>query len=160
MTTAAQSFVSSYAPRLRQYANSLLQPAPQIQSLTTGGRTTKRGTAIINYADDAYDDDDFDDSETGTRRLTGLRSLRREDLERKEAHADKYGREIDKPVDLQPIYRDWMVRRHVYPMTDREERPPNPPNPSHLPRGCVFLVVQLARIIHFPRSVPGTNMAW
>ncbi|RMZ78596.1 hypothetical protein DV738_g3735, partial [Chaetothyriales sp. CBS 135597] len=120
MTTAAQSFVSSYAPRLRQYANSLLQPAPQIQSLTTGGRTTKRGTAIINYADDAYDDDDFDDSETGTRRLTGLRSLRREDLERKEAHADKYGREIDKPVDLQPIYRDWMVRRHVYPMTDRE----------------------------------------
>ncbi|RMZ86307.1 hypothetical protein DV736_g6467, partial [Chaetothyriales sp. CBS 134916] len=102
------------------YANSLLQPAPQTQNLATGGRTTKRGTAIINYADDAYDDDDFDDSENGTRRLTGLRSIRRDDMERKEAHADKYGRVIHKPVDLQPIYRDWMVRRHIYPMTDRE----------------------------------------
>ncbi|RMZ80510.1 hypothetical protein DV737_g2901, partial [Chaetothyriales sp. CBS 132003] len=91
MTTAAQSFVSSYAPRLRQYANSLLQPAPQMQSLAAG-----------------------------TRRLTGLRSVRREDMERKEAHADKYGREIHKPVDLQPIYRDWIIRRNIYPSTDRE----------------------------------------
>ncbi|ETN40599.1 uncharacterized protein HMPREF1541_04876 [Cyphellophora europaea CBS 101466] len=115
----AQSFVSSYAPRLRQYANTLIQPVAQTQSLAQGGRTTKRGTTIINYADDAYDDDDFDDSE-GPRRPTGLRSIRREDLEKKEPQAEKFGKEISAPVDLQPIQRDWMTRRVVKPATDRE----------------------------------------
>ena len=115
----AQAFVSSYAHRLRQYGNTLLQPVPQAQSLLPGGRTTKRGTTIINYADDAYDDDDFDDSET-SRRPTGLRSLRREDPEKKEIPIEKYGKEIRRPVDVQSMYRDWMTRRAVKPTTDRE----------------------------------------
>lgn len=115
----AQAFVSSYAPRLRQYANTLLQPVLQTQSVLPAGRTTKRGTTVINYADDAYDDDDFEDSE-GPRRPTGLRSIRREDLEKKEPGHEKYGKELHDPVDMQPIYRDWMIRRRVKPSSDRE----------------------------------------
>lgn len=115
----AQAFVSSYAPRLRQYGNTLLQPVTQTQSILPGGRTTKRGTTIINYADDAYDDDDFEDSD-GPRRPTGLRSIRREDYEKKEPQQEKYGKEISAPVDLQPIYRDWIIRRGVKPSTERE----------------------------------------
>ena len=115
----AQAFVSTYAPRLRQYANTLLQPVLQTQSVLPGGRTTKRGTAIINYADDAYDDDDFDSE--GPRRPTGLRSIRREDLEKKDAPLnEKYGKELSRPVDVQSIYREWMIRRRVKPSTDRE----------------------------------------
>lgn len=110
----AQSFVTSYAPRIRQYANTLLQPVTQTQNVVPGSRTTKRGTTIINYADDAYDEDDFDDSE-GPRRPTGLRSLRREDLEKKEPQQVKVGKEIHEPVDLQPIYRDWIIRRTLRP---------------------------------------------
>ncbi|KPI36920.1 WHI2-like protein P4H10.16c [Cyphellophora attinorum] len=116
---ACAAFVSSYAPRLRQYGNTLIQPVAQTQSILPGGRTTKRGTTVINYADDAYDDDDFEDSD-GPRRPTGLRSIRREDLEKKEPQHEKYGKEISAPVDLQPIYRDWMVRRTVKPSTERE----------------------------------------
>lgn len=115
----AQAFVTSYAPRLRQYANTLLQPVTQTQSVLAAGRTTKRGTTIINYADDAYDDDDFDDSE-GPRRPTGLRSIRREDLEKKDAQPEKYGKEITRPVDVQAIYRDWLIRRRVKPSSDLE----------------------------------------
>ena len=116
----AQAFVSTYAPRLRQHGNTLLQPVLQTQSVLPGGRTTKRGTAIINYADDAYDDDDFDDSE-GPRRPTGLRSLRRQDLEKKDVPLnEKYGKEANAPVNVQSIYRDWMIRRRTKPSTDRE----------------------------------------
>jgi chromatin structure-remodeling complex subunit SFH1 len=110
----AQAYVTSYPPRIRQYANTLLQPVLQTQNVAPAGRTTKRGTTIINYADDAYDEDDFEDSE-GPRRPTGLRSLRREELEKKEPQNEKLGREIREPVDLQPIYRDWMIRRTVRP---------------------------------------------
>lgn len=70
---------------------------------------------MINYADDAYDDDDFDDSESGARRPTGLRSLRREDLEKRDNATDKLGKEIHEPVDVQAIYREWMIRRTVKP---------------------------------------------
>lgn len=115
----AQAYVSSYPPRLRQYGNTLIQPVAPTQSLAPGGRTTKRGTTVINYADDAYDDDDFDESD-GPRRPTGLRSIRREDLEKKEPQTEKFGKEIDRPVQLQPIYRSWMTRRTVRPATDRE----------------------------------------
>lgn len=110
----AQSFVTSYPPRIRQYANTLLQPVLQAQNVGPGGRTTKRGTTIINYADDAYDDDEFEDSE-GPRRAAGLRALRREDSEKKEPQHEKVGRELHDPVDIQPIYRDWIVRRTVRP---------------------------------------------
>ncbi|KAK5458277.1 Chromatin structure remodeling complex protein sfh1 [Exophiala xenobiotica] len=121
----AQSFVTSYPPRIRQYANTLLQPVLQTQNVGPGSRTTKRGTTIINYADDAYDDDDFDDSET-SRRPTGLRSLRREDLEKREPQHEKLGKEIYQPVSLQPIYRDWIVRRTVRPTYVKELPPPRP----------------------------------
>ncbi|EXJ79847.1 hypothetical protein A1O3_08132 [Capronia epimyces CBS 606.96] len=115
----AQAFITSYAPRIRQYANTLLQPVLQTQNVVPGSRTTKRGTTIINYADDAYDEDDFDDSE-GPRRPTGLRSLRREELEKKEPQHGKVGKEIHEPVDLQPIYRDWIIRRTARPTTDSQ----------------------------------------
>ncbi|KIW17070.1 hypothetical protein PV08_04261 [Exophiala spinifera] len=113
----AQAFVTSYPPRLRQYANTLLQPVLQTQNVGPGSRTTKRGTTIINYADDAYDDDDFDDSES-SRRPTGLRSLRREELEKREPQHEKLGKELHQPLDLQPIYREWILRRTVRPQTD------------------------------------------
>ncbi|KIX10143.1 uncharacterized protein Z518_01224 [Rhinocladiella mackenziei CBS 650.93] len=116
---SAQAFVTSYPPRIRQYANTLLQPVLQTQNVGPGGRTTKRGTTIINYADDAYDEDDFEDSE-GPRRPTGLRSLRREELEKKEPQHEKVGKEIHEPVDLQPIYRDWVIRKTVRPTTDAQ----------------------------------------
>lgn len=71
-------------------------------------RTTKRGTTAINYAEDGYDDDDFDDSE-GPRRPTGLRSLRREDSSvALVAQTPQVGKELNAPVDVQGIWRDWM----------------------------------------------------
>jgi hypothetical protein len=109
----AQGFISSYAPRLRQYSNAFLTPVLQTQTIAPASRLTKRGTTIINYADDAYDDDDFDSEDT--RRATGLRSLRREDLEKREAHHDRLGQEIYEPVNIQGVYREWMIRRAVKP---------------------------------------------
>jgi len=98
-----QAFLSSYAPRLRSYGNALLAPViPQTTALPQS-RTTKRGTAIISYAEDGYDDDDFDSE--GPRRPTGLRSLRREDTEVEREKAKERGQEIFAPVDVQPI---WM----------------------------------------------------
>ena len=109
----AQGFISSYAPRLRQYNNPFLTPVLQAQTTAPTSRLTKRGTTIINYADDAYDDDDFDSEDT--RRPTGLRSIRREDLEKREAQHDRLGQEIYEPVNIQGVYRDWMIRRTVKP---------------------------------------------
>ncbi|KAJ4858692.1 SNF5 / SMARCB1 / INI1 domain-containing protein [Trichoderma breve] len=102
-----QAFLSSYAPRLRTYNNSLLTPV--LPSAPTGpvSRTTKRGTTIINYAEDGYDDLD-DDSDDPRRRPTGLRSLRKEDSATRLDMADKVGKEIKEPVDVQGIWRDWM----------------------------------------------------
>lgn len=108
-TQPAQAFQSSYAPRLRQYNNSLAAPVLVTQAIPAAGRTTKRGTTVINYADDAYDDDDFDDSEGPGRRPTGLRSLRREDSERKEPQIDKLGKEIYEPTNVQSIFRQWIA---------------------------------------------------
>ncbi|KAF2842129.1 SNF5-domain-containing protein [Patellaria atrata CBS 101060] len=59
-----QAFMSSYAPRLRLYQNSLLAPVIQPQNVIPQARTTKRGTTAINYAEDGYDDD-FDDNVQG-----------------------------------------------------------------------------------------------
>jgi chromatin structure-remodeling complex subunit SFH1 len=70
---------TSYSPRLRQFGNALLTPVLPAAPAAPTSRTTKRGTIAINYAEDGYDDEDFDDSE-GPRRPTGLRSLRREEL--------------------------------------------------------------------------------
>ncbi|KAH7330331.1 hypothetical protein BKA65DRAFT_554316 [Rhexocercosporidium sp. MPI-PUGE-AT-0058] len=105
-----QSFISSYAPRLRTYANALLTPV--IQPVTAlaapSARTTKRGTTAINYAEDGYDYDDDDDDDS-RRRPTGLRSIRREDPSQAKLDlSDKVGKEATAPVEVQGIWRDWM----------------------------------------------------
>ncbi|KAF2667789.1 SNF5-domain-containing protein [Microthyrium microscopicum] len=103
-----QAFISSYAPRLRNWGNSLLAPVvPQVNTIAPT-RTTKRGTTAINYAEDGYDDD-FGDGEDGPRRPTGLRSLRRDDSTLDQAvQIARLGDEAFEPVHMQGIWRDWM----------------------------------------------------
>ena len=61
---------------------------------------------MISYAEDGYDDDDFDSE--GPRRPTGLRSLRKEDTEAEREKASERGKEVYAPVDVQPIWREYM----------------------------------------------------
>lgn len=117
-TIPPQAYSSSYAPRLRQYNNSLFAPATlPLSSGPTGTRTSKRGTQV-NYSEDVYDDDDFD-TDTPGRRPTGLRSLRRDDSTAAAAGGEKeglaLGTEIEEPVVMQPIHREWMVRKPAKP---------------------------------------------
>lgn len=107
--TLTQSLSTSYAPRLRTYNNSLLTPLVQSAVPASLSRTTKRGTTVINYAEDGYDYDD-DDDDDNRRRPTGLRSLRREDSASRVDVADKVGKETRTPVHLQGIWRDWMAK--------------------------------------------------
>jgi len=105
-----QSFISSYSPRLRTYANSLLTPVIQPTAALAAplSRTTKRGTTAINYAEDGYDDYDDDDDDS-RRRPTGLRSIRRDDSgQAKQDPSEKVGKEATAPVEVQGIWRDWM----------------------------------------------------
>jgi chromatin structure-remodeling complex subunit SFH1 len=104
---APQAFVSSYAPRIRTYGNSLLAPV-QPQNVLPPVRTTKRGTQVLNYAED-FDDDSIDDSD-GPRRPTGLRTQpRREpDPNAERANHKELGKEAHAPVDVQGIWREWM----------------------------------------------------
>lgn len=105
-----QAAISTYAPRLRTYNNSLLNPVlPSTAPANPLVRTTKRGTTAINYAEDGYDDYD-DDEEDGRRRPTGLRSLRRDDSSAKVDPGDKVGKETFAPVEVQGIFRDWIQR--------------------------------------------------
>lgn len=108
-----QSFISSYAPRLRTYANSLLIPSlqPVVALAAPSVRTTKRGTTAINYAED-YPDEYEEDDEEGRRRPTGLRSLRRDDsgAVAKLDPTEKVGKETAAPVEVQGIWRDWMSK--------------------------------------------------
>ncbi|KAK5703325.1 Chromatin structure remodeling complex protein sfh1 [Elasticomyces elasticus] len=104
---APQSFVSSYAPRLRTYGNSLLTPV-QPQTVVPQVRTTKRGTTAINYAEE-FEDDSIDDSDA-PRRHTGLRTQPRRDAD---PNAEKVGqkplgKEAHAPVEVQGIWREWM----------------------------------------------------
>ncbi|KAL8709549.1 MAG: hypothetical protein Q9225_007433 [Loekoesia sp. 1 TL-2023] len=109
MAESPQAFLSSYAPRLRAYANSLLTPViPQSTQLPPLSRTTKRGTTAINYAENEYDDDDIFEDDTGPKRLTGLRSRREDPNQAKEPAPDKFGKELAAPVNVQGIWRDWM----------------------------------------------------
>lgn len=108
MAQPAQAFQTTYAPRIKSYNNSLAAPVFSAQVVPTS-RTTKRGTTVINYADDAFDDDDFDDSDATSRRPTGLRSLRREESEKKEPQVEKIGLEIYEPTEAQPIFRGWLA---------------------------------------------------
>ncbi|KAK4121656.1 SNF5-domain-containing protein [Parathielavia appendiculata] len=105
-----QAILSSYAPRLRTYNNALLQPVlPGTAPSNPLARTTKRGTTIINYAEDGYDDYDDDDDDS-RRRPTGLRSLRRDDSASKVDVSEKVGKDTSEPVEMQGIYRDWMAK--------------------------------------------------
>lgn len=108
-----QAFVSTYANRLRTYNNALLTPVmPQTQAAGPISRTTKRGTTVINYAEDGYDDYEDDDSDAiGRRRPTGLRSLRREDSAARADPFEKVGKDATAPVAAQPVHREWMTRR-------------------------------------------------
>lgn len=104
-----QAFLSSYAPRLRTYANSLLTPViPQSTQTVPLSRTTKRGTTAINYAENEYDDDDIFEDDTGPKRLTGLRSRREDPNQAQDTPPDKFGKELTAPVNVQGIWRDWM----------------------------------------------------
>ncbi|KAI1819265.1 hypothetical protein F4861DRAFT_527593 [Xylaria intraflava] len=104
-----QALSSSYAPRLRTYNNSLLTPVLQATAPGPVPRTTKRGTTVINYAEDGYDYDD-DDDDDNRRRPTGLRNLRREDSASRPDAGDKVGKDTSAPVHLQRVWRDWMGR--------------------------------------------------
>ncbi|KAI9804319.1 MAG: Chromatin structure remodeling complex protein sfh1 [Piccolia ochrophora] len=109
-----QAFTSSYAPRLRNCANSLLAPAiqPTTTQVLPSSRTTKRGTLAINYAEDGFDDDEFGDGE-GSRRPTGLRSLRRDDTNQEKTVTEKTGVELSAPVEMQGNWREWMAKPHM-----------------------------------------------
>ncbi|KAK4097806.1 SNF5-domain-containing protein [Parathielavia hyrcaniae] len=108
-----QAILSSYAPRLRTYNNALLQPVlPGAAPSNPLSRTTKRGTTIINYAEDGYDDYDDDDDDS-RRRPTGLRSLRRDDSASKVDVSEKVGKDTSEPVNMQGIYRDWMAKWRI-----------------------------------------------
>ena len=110
-TAPPQAFMSSYAPRLRAHGNSLISPIVPPSNTLPPPRVTKRGTAVMSYAEDAYDDDDFDDSDR-PRRATGLRSIQRDDPMNmdKAAQIAALGEELVAPVDIQGIWRDWMGR--------------------------------------------------
>jgi len=118
-----QAFISSYAPRIRTYGNALLTPViPAAPQLPTGRAAGRRGAAAINYAEiDGYDEDDFDEDGEIRRRPTGLRSLRRGEetsAATPVAQPPLLGKEADKPVAVQGIWRDWMGKqgRLVYVM--------------------------------------------
>ncbi|KAJ5570397.1 uncharacterized protein N7459_009827 [Penicillium hispanicum] len=109
-----RGYITSYPPRVRQYGNALLTPVYPVQTGPTP-RTTKRGTTAINYAEDGYDDEDFDESD-GPRRPTGLRSLRREEsASGVMAMPEKLGKEARAPVEVQGVFREWMIKRMLRP---------------------------------------------
>lgn len=167
-----QSFISSYAPRLRTYANSLLTPV--IQPATVPAllsRTTKRGTTAINYAEDGYEDYDDDDDE-GRRRPTGLRSIRRDDSgQSKQDPGDKVGKEAFAPVEIQGIWRDWMGKARsakpdmqnyaqtALPLTlvpiriDLDIPAYNPPPPLPVPQGIGFPHIDTALPVYRPQDM-------
>ncbi len=106
---APQSFISSYAPRIRNYGNSLLTPVTAPATQAAPARTTKRGTAAINYAEDGFDDDAFFEDGEGPRRPTGLRSLRREESGVEKGFVSgQVGKTVTAPVDTLGIWREWM----------------------------------------------------
>lgn len=99
-----QAFMSTYAPRIRSCNNPLLVPVPSAPSLNR----SKRNTTVVNYAEDGFDDSDFEDSD-GYRRST--RTSRRSDhtpaVERTQLET---GIEATEPVEFQGIWREWVGR--------------------------------------------------
>jgi chromatin structure-remodeling complex subunit SFH1 len=116
---APQAFVSSYAPRIRTYGNSILAPV-QPQNAIPPMRTTKRGTTAINYSED-FADDSIEDSDN-PRRQTGLRTAqqRRDPDVNGEKPAEKeLGKELYEPVDVQGVWREWMGKPKRF-LTERQ----------------------------------------
>lgn len=111
--TSLRGYITSYPPRVRQYGNALLTPVYPVQTGPTP-RTTKRGTMAINYAEDGFDEEDFDESD-GPRRPTGLRSLRREESATGSSMTEKLGKEARAPVEVQGVFREWMIKRMLRP---------------------------------------------
>jgi chromatin structure-remodeling complex subunit SFH1 len=109
-----QAFSSSFAPRLRSHLNSLLTPVIPASTAQNApaSRTTKRGTVVINYSEDLLNDEDFDESD-GPKRPTGLRSRREDPNQGKESLAEKLGKELTAPVEVQGIWRDWMCKAKI-----------------------------------------------
>lgn len=129
-----RGYITSYPPRVRQYGNALLTPVYPVQTGPTP-RTTKRGTTAINYAEDGYDDDDFDESD-GPRRPTGLRSLRREESTGGMlAPSEKLGKEMHAPVEVQGVFREWMIKRMLRPAYVAADLSGDPRDPSLLSFG-------------------------
>ncbi|KAK3687852.1 hypothetical protein B0T22DRAFT_140186 [Podospora appendiculata] len=146
-TEPQQALLSSYAPRLRTYNNSLLTPIlPSAVPANPLARTTKRGTTAINYAEDGYDDYD-DDDDDGRRRPTGLRSLRRDDSGAKGDPSDKVGKETSEPVETQGIWREWMGKMRTTRNGDLQ----------NYAQACLPLTLIPIRIdLEIPAFVPGT----
>lgn len=111
-----RGYITSYPPRMRQYGNALLTPVNPPSQAGPTPRTTKRGTTAINYAEDGYEDEDFDETD-GPRRPTGLRSLRREEsaADKLIPYSEKLGKEIHEPVEVQGLFREWMIKRMLRP---------------------------------------------
>ncbi|KAK5658273.1 hypothetical protein OQA88_2248 [Cercophora sp. LCS_1] len=143
-----QAVFSSYAPRLRTYNNALLTPVlPSAAPANPLSRTTKRGTTIINYAEDGYDDYDDDDDDS-RRRPTGLRSLRRDDSAAKGDPSDKVGKDTAEPVEVQGIWRDWMGKTRI-PRSDQQ----------NYAQACLPLTLIPIRIdLDIPAFLPGTPL--
>ncbi|WEW55563.1 Chromatin structure remodeling complex protein sfh1 [Emydomyces testavorans] len=109
--------VTSYSPRLRQYANALLIPVLPATQISAA-RTTKRGTTAINYAENDADEEEWEDSD-GARRPTGLRSLKREEILPDRGPAgERLGTEIYAPTSVQPNFREWVIRRRAKAMRE------------------------------------------
>ena len=109
-----QASSSSFAPRMRTYSNSLLTPVTHSNTPANPlTRTTKRGTTVINYAEDGYDDLDDDDDDL-RRRPASLRFVRRDDSSSTRAAdpREKVGKDTSEPVYMQGILRDWMYKTH------------------------------------------------
>lgn len=104
-----QSFLSEFAPRLRNNLNALLNPVlPPASSAQT--RVTKRGTQVINYSEEFLNDDDFEDSD-GPRKPTGLRSKRDAPQDQtRDALVERLSKELKAPVETQGIWRDWFAK--------------------------------------------------
>lgn len=156
-TENPQAFLTSYAPRLRTYANSLLTPVVQPAATQVPlSRTTKRGTTLINYAEDGYDDLETDEDDN-RRRPTGLRSIRRDESGLpKQDPSEKVGKEATAPVEVQGIWREWLgkskiakpdlqaMAQSILPLTlipiriDLDIPPFNPPAALPMPQGSMY----------------------
>jgi chromatin structure-remodeling complex subunit SFH1 len=117
-TESPQAFVSSFAPRVRTYQNSLLTPAIQPPNAIASLRTTKRGTTAINYSEDLENDSLVDDSDA-PRRPTGLRSLRLNDSQTIVPTGPVQSTELTSSIDVQGIWREWMGKPKKA-MTERQ----------------------------------------